>query len=106
MPDPSNPYMTVGVPSGPNYAAPLLDWQGMANGMGNALTKTPQQPGQPGQPGAPMNIRSPAQMQGAQPNQQGLGARLMALFGGQQGAPQFGGPQAPVPSAQGPTGVY
>lgn len=106
MPDNTNPYLTVG---SPNYAAPLMDWQGMAKGLGDALQKK-QQP-QPGQPGAPMDIRSQAQMQGmpAQPGQQpqGWGARLAQMFNiGGQPQPQLGGPQPPIQSAPGPTGIY
>jgi hypothetical protein len=81
---PDNPYMVGGAGAGgPNYAAPLLDWQGMAGGIGDTLTKQ-RQPQQPGQPG-PMNIRPPAQMQGmpqqGQPTNMvsgpsGLGQRL------------------------------
>jgi hypothetical protein len=69
---PDNPYM-VGDPSsggGPSYSRPLLNWQGMAQGIGDAWSQRPQQastnaqPGQPGQAAGPMNIRPPAQMQG------------------------------------------
>lgn len=128
---PDNPYM-VGDPSsggGPSYSRPLLNWQGMAQGIGDAWSQRPQQSGQPG---APMDIRSQLQQrgmmpQGGQPNMgqqggplQGLGQRLMAMFGGRlppqfggQGGGQFGGPQppvatpytgiqAPAPGAQGP----
>jgi hypothetical protein len=119
---PDNPYMTVG--AAPSYAAPLMDWQGIASNIGNNLTQRPQQPGQqPGQAAGPMNIRPSAQMQGMpqQPGQppfgQGWGQRLqqwLAQMGGPQqarpgvapGAPQFGGLQPPVPTAQGPVGLY
>lgn len=115
---PDNPYMVGGAGAGgPNYATPLLDWQGMAGGIGDALKQRQQQ--QPGQPGAPMDIRSQLQQagtppQGGQPNMPGgWGARLAQIFGlGQRpgmagpGGQQFGGPQPPVPTAQGPTGLY
>ena len=84
---PDNPYMVGGAGAGgPNYAAPLLDWQGMAGGIGDALKQRQQQGQQPGQPGPPMNIRPPAQMQGmppqgGQPNMPGgWGARLAQIF--------------------------
>lgn len=106
MPDNTNPYMTVGAPS---YAQPLMDWQGMANSIAGAFGQPQQQQKPPGQPGAPMNITP--QAQNTQPTQaqgqmQGLGQRLMAMFGG--GSPQAGaagvpqgpsGPQAPVMGA-------
>lgn len=102
---PDNPYMVVGAGNGPNYSAPLLDWQGMANGIGNGLT---QQWQKPPQPGAPLDIRSDAQKQ-AQPTQgqpAGWGARLAQLFG-LNSQPQPGMlPQPPVQSAPGPTGIY
>jgi len=118
---PDNPYMVGGTP---NYAGGLMDWQGIANNIGNNLTQRPQQPGQqPGQAAGPMNIRPPAQMQGMPqqggqlPFGQGWGQRLqqwLAQMGGPQqarpgmtpGTPQFGGPQPPVPTAQGPVGLY
>ena len=121
---PDNPYMVVGSGNGPSYSAPLLDWQGIANGIGNNLTQGKPQAAAP-QPGAPTDIRSPAQMQsqgiqpnqGGQPNQmQGLGARLMQWLSGQQGGQPGGnataggtpmGGMAPmVPSQPGPTGIY
>lgn len=108
---PDNPYMTVGTP---NYGAGLMDWQGMAGGIGDALKQRQQPAQQPGQAAGPMNIRPPAQMQGmpqqnGQPFGQGWGQRLqqwLAQMGGPQqarpgmapGAPQFGGPQPPVPT--------
>ncbi len=120
---PDNPYMVGGTP---NYAVPLMDWQGMAGGIADAL-KQRQQPGQqPGQAAGPMNIRPPAQMQGSPqqggqlPFGQGWGQRLqqwLAQMGGPQqarpgmaqpGGPQppiptqFTGPQVPAPGAQGP----
>lgn len=58
---PDNPYMTVGTP---NYGAGLMDWQGMAGGIGDALKQRQQPAQQPGQAAGPMNIRPPAQMQG------------------------------------------
>jgi hypothetical protein len=136
---PDNPYTVGGAgASGPSYAAPLLDWQGMAGGIGDAWSKArqPQQPGQPpqsasiwqqigggpsGQTAGPMNIRSPAQMQGLPPQGgqqpvQGWGQRLQQwLQQGQQpgmanpGGPggQFGGPQPMVPTdPRAPTGLY
>ncbi len=111
---PDNPYMVGGAgASGPSYAAPLMDWQGMAGGIANAF----QRPQQPGQAAGPMNIRPPAQMppQGGQQPFQGWGQRLqqwlqqrqqpgMASPGGPGG--QFGGPQPMVPTAPGPQGLY
>lgn len=76
---PDNPYMVGGAGAGgPNYAAPLLDWQGMAGGVGDALKQRQQQPGQPG---PPMNIRPPAQMQGMPPQ----GGQPTNMVNGPQG---------------------
>jgi hypothetical protein len=135
---PDNPYIVGGAgASGPSYAAPLLDWQGMAGGIGDAWSKARQrqQPGQPpqgssiwqqigggpsgGQTAGPMNIRSPAQMQGVPPQGgqqpvqgwgQGWGQRLQQWLQqpqGMGGQPMQGGPQPMVPTdPRAPTGLY
>ena len=108
MPDSTNPYLTVNAPS---YAAPMLDWQKMAQGISGGLTRQPQQVNRPpitppqgapggqlGQPGQPQPNQAQPQPNQAQQQMQGLGARLQAMFGGQQGVQPgqpMGQPQMP-----------
>jgi hypothetical protein len=85
----SNPYVTV---QGPNYGAGLMNWQGLLNPSQGGAGKPPQQqqgaaPGQSGQPNQ------------AQQQIQGLGQRLMTMFGG--GQPQPGNPMPLQPPTMG-----
>lgn len=93
----NNPYVTV---QGPNYGAGLMNWQGM-NQIGSPPSgQQPQQgaasggapPGQgpsgaPGQPGTTQ-----------QQQMQGLGQRLMVMFG-------LGGQSGSTPSTDNPTSL-
>lgn len=90
----NNPYTAV--PS-PSYAAPLINWQGLMNSQGQ---RPPQGQGQGAQPGAAPGGQPPSM---AQQQMQGLGGRLMQMFGlNQPQGPQGQRPANPAqPGSQG-----
>jgi hypothetical protein len=104
----NNPYSVV---QGPNYGAGLMNWSqlGQMGAPSNLPTPAQAQAGA----SAPNNLVTPAQAQAAaaapgnpsqaQQQMQGLGQRLMAMFGGGGQQPQPGQPMSlapPTPPAQ------